>query len=408
MNVSAFLSRTADARSTLVAMLVMALVQVSAVVVFYFTGAAFNLLAFDAEIYEYLQGHGYSEQEYLTAFFPLFPAMWGWLGVSPAVISGVNFLLWFAVLFFASRALRLSVLETLLIQVLPSMIFMGLPYSESVFAVASLVILIGLKRQQLAVSSVGFFLANISRPAGSIFIPAVILMELLTAGTWGQKLKRITIHVSANAAGLLCTAWIQSWYDWPWFTYFRAQRLWGNELQFPSYPLTSWGGDWNARFDGIVLFTVLLMGGWMVLRFLRSRKIDYDRDVLFSMLYVFGITASVLLFRGGSLFSLNRFVFATLIGGYALVQFFRLTDWRKKDLFVVFGISMVFHALGFKSFNHIQNLLGYSLFSVMLLFVLIAFTKNPWSKWIGPAGLLFLLAAQLFCYSLFLNDHWIA
>ena len=98
-----------------------------------------------------------------------------------------------------------------------------------------------------------------------------------------------------------------------WFEFFGVQKLWGNFLQFPQLPLRFWGGEMIGRLDG----TALLFGlsaGLVLLRHLLPGKYapqtQLPKEVVLSLAYLGGISLTVLLFRGGSLFSLNRFVFA--------------------------------------------------------------------------------------------------
>ena len=89
----------------------------------------------------------------------------------------------------------------------------------------------------------------------------------------------------------------------------------------------------------------------------------------------------VLIFRGGSLFSLNRFVFAVpfifLVVKYYLDGSFNFSSKQILFIFILF----LFYWLLFGSYVHIQAFLKYVLISIyLLLFFLIKIRNKKWSR----------------------------
>jgi hypothetical protein len=126
-----------------------------------FTQAAFA--NWDAEHYLDIRNKGFSFEN--TAFFPLFPLLCRTLDVSPMAMSLINlalFLVGFATL---SAAFCFAVRQQLLALSVPTLVFMGLPYSEAVFFGAGVLILLGWQRQSLLLLALGLLLSSLTRSA---------------------------------------------------------------------------------------------------------------------------------------------------------------------------------------------------------------------------------------------------
>jgi hypothetical protein len=408
MNIERYFSNQGSLKQRLTLVFSLALLQVTtSFIVSFLFHSEWNFLAWDAEHYFAISQFGYKEK-FITAFFPVLPAVWGLFGLTPELMSLVNFIIWLLILVATSKLLTLSNLEIVIIQLLPSTIFMGLPYSESFFAAACLIIMIGLKKNRIEVSGIGFFIANLVRPAGTIFIPAIIIIEMISKRSVAKKIRNILVLVGCNLLGLMAVSRFQMFYGWSWDISISAQAMWGNELQIPSLPFKSWGGNWNSRFDGLVLFFVLAVFARTLLTIYKDGIRSISVTNQFALLYVFGITASVVLFRGGLLFSLNRFVFSTIMGGLVFVYFFRNFNWSKKEMIIYSLGSLVFFLIFFSAYNHIQNLLGYGLFALIVCTLFFTLARYEGSNRINViAGLVLLFGLQQYCLYLFLNNFWI-
>ena len=369
-----------------------------------------HFLNWDAEHYEFIMQNGF--ESYRVAFFPLFPLIWKFLALGTygaVLLNSIVFLMTFCLIV---RKLKIkNSLEIVLYLTIPSFIFFYLPYSESIFFLCSTAILFGIKDKKYYLIYIGLFFAILARPAFTIFIPALIITEFFSefrTKTW----LRISIYIGISLVGVLLVTFIQFLDTGEWFKFFEAQKHWGNFLQIPSLPLTSWAGGFIVRLDGFAFLIGIISGGFLlglIFKLKQFRNSVIPSEVIFSLAYLGGITLIVLLFRGGSLFSLNRFIFATPFIIVAF-NFWLKSDFciTKKQLFSIFGLIFVFWLL-FGSYVHIQLMLKYLLvtFYAILIFAMkseIQFIR----KW-SLIALIFLgFTFQIMLFVRFLNGNWVA
>jgi hypothetical protein len=273
-----------------------------------------NLLNWDAAHYYQIAMHGYNE-EYRTAFFPLFPLLWKVLNLFPLGISILN-----GLIFSISTSLLVSYYKVnlklhLLLLSIPSLFFMFIPYTEALFFLFGTILLIGFNKNSLVLIITGLLLSSMVRPSAYVFIPAIFITEYITKTNITSFIKRSLGFTLVTLLGLFSTVLIQYLYTNKWFVFFSAQQQWDNSLRIPKLPLTSWAGGTITRLDGtallvgLIAFFILIR---IVVRYFKSINTNtISRSFLFSLLYLCGISLIVLLFRGGSLFSLNRFIYAS-------------------------------------------------------------------------------------------------
>jgi len=92
--------------------------------------------------------------------------------------------------------------------------------------------------------------------------------------------------------------------------------------------------SWNSCCDYVEL---------LIFKSKSFKDIIIRKEVVFSLCYLAGITFIVLIFRGGNLFSLNRFVFAVpFIIVVADCYFKRKISFSKKQLMFTFIIILSF------------------------------------------------------------------
>ena len=369
-----------------------------------------HFLNWDAEHYEFIKQNGF--ESYRVAFFPLFPLIWKFLALGTYGAVLLNSIVFLMSFYLIVRKLKIkNSLEIVLYLTIPSFIFFYLPYSESIFFLCSTAILFGIKDKKYYLIYIGLFFAILARPAFTIFIPALIITEFFSefrTKTW----LRISIYIGISLVGVLLVTFIQFLDTGEWFKFFEAQKHWGNFLQIPSLPLTSWAGGFIVRLDGFAFLIGIISGGFLlglIFKLKQFRNSVIPSEVIFSLAYLGGITLIVLLFRGGSLFSLNRFIFATPFIIVAF-NFWLKSDFciTKKQLFSIFGLIFVFWLL-FGSYVHIQLMLKYLLvtFYAILIFAMkseIQFIR----KW-SLIALIFLgFTFQIMLFVRFLNGNWVA
>jgi hypothetical protein len=369
-----------------------------------------SLINWDAGQYYRIVYEGYSS--YRVAFFPFFPFVWKVLGCG---IYGIT--LFNAVVFISSTALLATVFnffakELLLMISFPSLIFMFLPYSEAIFFFSSVIVLVGIKKQYNWVVFIGMLLASSTRPVVYVFIPAIIVLLFLLKSKQ-SRMRKILFYILPVLLGLAIVLYIQYINTHDWFAFFHSQKTgWNNYFRLPKFKLTSWGGDNIVRFDGSAFWVGMLSTialGYIFLKKLNtSESIEPKMEaILFSALYLAGICWLVLFTRGGSLFSLNRFVFATPFFFVVFSPFIKKT-WKAKEYTFIFFLLNIFWLL-FGSYVHIQEMLKYFALSVFLMLFLFISNSNKYISGITYViCLLGNITLQIYCYYYFLNGGWIA
>ena len=368
-----------------------------------------NFLNWDANHYNFIKEKGY--KDFRLAFFPLFPIIWRFLDVGVYTIILINSLIFFISFYLLLKNLEIKkVKEILMYLSIPSFVFFYLPYSESIFFLCSLIIILGLKNNKNYLVYIGLFLSILCRPAFTVFIPALIIMQLLNRNKEKISLT-IGFYLLVSILGIISVGIIQFYDSGEWFKFFSEQKNWGNHLQIPKLPLTSWAGGFIVRTDGFAFLIGVLSGSFLTALILKLKWVKdavLPKEVIFSLAYLGGITIAVLLFRGGSLFSLNRFVFATpfiiVVLNYWIKQQFNL---KIKKLLLIFGLIFIFWFL-FGSYVHIQQILKFGLLSV---YATLIFALKSDKETIRKHSLILLIiinfSFQIIFYIRFLNGNWV-
>lgn len=368
-----------------------------------------NFLNWDAEHYQYIKEKGY--KDFRVAFFPLFPLFWKLLSVNTYAIVIINGLIFLFSFYLLIKYLKIRKIELILLYLsIPSFIFFYLPYSEALFFVFSAIILLGIRNKKDYLIYIGLFLSILSRPAFTIFIPALLILEFL--GKREQKRnQRILTYLLITVLGLMVVGVIQYLDTGKWFEFFNAQKGWGNHLQLPKLPLTSWAGGFIVRTDGFACLIGGIAGTYLLYILLNSRRFSQNlpqREIIFSLAYLGGITLSVLMFRGGSLFSLNRFVFATpfiiLVLNYWITKEIYLTI---KKIIYIGGLIMLFWLL-FGSYAHLREMTKFTMLSLYALLIFAMKSDKLVVQKISLYGLILLnFSFQIIFFVRFLQGDWV-
>lgn len=367
-----------------------------------------NLLKFDAELYKLIRDQGYAGS-WLCAFFPAFPFIWKLLGLSIIGVSLFNLIVYAISAATLSMVYNFSLTQRLFYLSIPSLVFMYVPYSESLFFATTALILVGLKKNNTALTSLGLFLCSLVRPTAFIFGPAILLTFFLASRN-KKQLPNVILFLISLLAGLMTTVTIHYFYSHEWFVFFESQKLWKNYLHFPTLPFTSWGGDSILRLDGMSLAIAIFAGIYALkliwIRF--QQKYFEEKDVSFSLFYLIGTALVVVLFRDGNLYSINRFIFATPFVVISIHHFFTTYQFKMRDLWIMLLSTEIFW-LFFNSYTHIHNFLLFTGVSVYLCLLLLSTHKN---KVIANAVICILIlvntAALIKLGIRFLNGGWIA
>lgn len=330
-----------------------------------------NFLNWDAEHYYFIKNNGY--EGFRVAFFPFFPMLWRFSTLGVYGILFLNTSVYLIAFYFLIKSMILKNYETILYLSIPSSIFYFLPYSEAIFFACAVLLLIGIKKEKTILMLVGLLLCTIARPSFTILIPALIIMEYFGNKSKKLVLRNSLLYILTTIIGIGLVGLIQYNETGEWFQFFAVQKGWGNYLQVPHFPLRSWGGNMIVRLDGVCLLFGLTSGILLILYFFKSRIFDslkLPKEVLLSLAFITGITASVLLFRSGSLFSLNRFVFASPFI-IVVVNYYVKCDFSFTVKQLTFALLiLIFYWLSFASYVHIQAFLKFFAVSLYVLLFL--------------------------------------
>jgi len=366
-----------------------------------------SLLQFDAVHYAEIANSGY--QGFLQAFFPLFPLVWKALGTDALGISVFNAFVYLSALVWLARLLKPSRATFVIWLAIPSALFYFVPYTESFFFISSVVLLVGVTRRLPWVTCLGLLLCGLARPAFTVVVPALGLLSFLRHGITATAFKEILLWISTASASVVIVSFIQYQSTGEYIGFINAQAGWNNSLRLPELPFTSWGGAPSVRLDAVALLFGTLSLAWLVLMVAVRRQPNPSPALIVSLGYISSIAASVVAFRGGELFSLNRFVFAT---PFALVVLssatqLRITVSRTPVWLLFISISGFFLIMG--SFVHIQTFLAYCAIALHITW-LISVPRLP--SVLQPIGfwlwVLTTIGLQLFYFIRFMQGGWVA
>ena len=368
-----------------------------------------SLLNWDSIHYASIRDHGYSGYE--SAFFPFFPYTWHLLGLSAVGIALLNWSIFSIGMAILATSLEVNRKETLLLLSVPSLFFMYMPYSESFFFLFGSLLLIGLKQRNLFLTACGIVLCGVVRPTAVVFAPAILATFYFCEANTIKVISKALFLALLAIAVFGSVLYFQSLQNGNWHAFFDEQQSgWGNSFRMPALPLTSWAG-WKIVFlDGTALLfglSAVVYSIYQTLDLLRKKTNPLPPPVFFSLLYLSGMALIVLFYRGGSLFSLNRFVFASPFFAVALIWFLRTFEWDWKRYGYFFLTVMVFWLL-FRSYTHIQYLLKFVGLTAFIGCLPMLSFKQKRIKQVAFV-LFFSLSVFVQVYMLvrFLNNEWV-
>lgn len=327
---------------------------------------AFGFLVWDAVHYSRIAEQGYDLSS--VAFFPGFPFFWKLTMLSAKGISALNLLLFLGAASFLSAFRNIPKSIFLLFLTIPSVLFMCLPYAEALVFLFSVLFLFFLVRRNILYASLALLVLSFFKPTVGVFIPVVLISELLFFRDDKDRFKRLFAFCVAVFAGTISVLLIQFWYVGDFFAFFKAQSQWGNHPGFPKFPLSTWNQSQVIWIDA----AAFVFGGISVIilfkLFIDRTKIQAENrvELVYSALFIAGSCGYVLFFRDGMLFSLNRFVFAVPFALVILNSFrSQISIPFRKYMYLLLALLVV--SLVFGSYMHIQSLMKYALWSIGLI-----------------------------------------
>lgn len=368
-----------------------------------------SFLSWDAAHYEFISKNGYID--FRVAFFPIFPLLWKLFHFSVFGISIFNLFIYIFSFTILSTELNFSKKEMLLLLSFPSLIFMHLPYPEALFYLFGTILIMGLIKRKNVLVFVGLFLCCMTKPAASVLVPAILAFTWLERKIRSGSIKLSLFYIAFTALSLLCVFLIQRYYTGKWFIYFESFKIWDANYKFPLLPFTSWAGGTIVRLDATALVVGLVAIAWVFAWFFnsfRNKIITISPEIIFSTLYLAGICLLILsLLRGGSLHSLNRFIYATpffTVFAHFIVNKVKLNS--KQILWFIISTSILW--LFFNSWVHIQTFFKFLVLTLYLTsFLLISSEKKIVHYFSFSIFLITNISFQLYFFYRFLKGEWV-
>ncbi|MEQ9299929.1 MAG: hypothetical protein RIF33_15245 [Cyclobacteriaceae bacterium] len=313
-------------------------------------------LRWDAGWYNSIVKNGYSyhtDKASNVAFFPLFPWLWQLTGLDSNGISVVNALIFLSALYLLAHSLKLKVSEVLLFISFPSIMFCYVPYSEALFFLGGTLILIGLKKESLWYLSIGIIITCLDRKIGGVFSLCILLTLFLTAHKY-PNLKEVVVCLLLILLVFGVSSLVKQYQVFEAgvnFDYMDVIAQWYRVLRFPKLPLTTTNLHWhNVWLDFSALFLGITSGVLLIYSFYRKiwrTSLPLPPELVFSLLYLAGTTAIVLIFspnfggRGTNIHGLNRYLFATPFFITAIHYAAQRLQMTKKTLIAIILLAVL-------------------------------------------------------------------
>ena len=375
-----------------------------------------NVLNFDAYFYYSIKDIGYLYEPNVgnnLAFFPMFPLIWKLFAVSPIGISMINLLIFLSSFWFLLKNEIIDRKVTLLLLSIPSLIFCCLPYSESLFFLFGVLILLGYSRKSKILLFFGFLGASMLRSVCMIFIPAIILCELFidTSTPIRQRFLSMFAKLVATLTGFFIAVIYMGYYTGKWFYFIEIQKFWHRHWATPDFPLTTLSPQRVLGIDAIA-FTIGCLSIYFILKHIYSAIYDNNRknllepNVFFSTLYLAGMTILDTFFtystnHATNIWSINRHLMCTPFAIIFIIYLYKNFQPSKYEYIGILIIILIeIFATGIYQYS---NLLPF----YVLFFSIILFFKSKWSNYLFVAYYLSAVFIQLSFYNDFLFGRWV-
>jgi hypothetical protein len=388
---------------------------------FFYPDLIFNsltLVKWDANWYENIRYNGYSFNQYTqnnTGFYPLFPYLWRILNLNAIGISVFNFIVFCISFLILDHEFKFNRIERCLMLSIPSVFFFFVPYSEALFFLFSVFIIIGFRKDYFWLTSVGFFLSCLVRPTFIVFIPILFLLFF--------KTKKNKTHYIYWILFCLFSFLIVTFFQWVqtgiWFAHSTSQiKFWNHSFHITHFPITTWGGPKILWLDGSA-FWIGLISVFFCLKFFLFQSSDFNKDEIITYSYLSIITMIVLFMNGynekgqSTLLSLNRYFFSTAFFFVFLHYSFKEKIIEKLTVIILTAsliiVWLFFGAYGAIDYYSETKTIIYFIALTIWLIGFIVTLKNYWlldkKIWLIFYAFNTFMQAWLFCR--FLSGTWV-
>jgi hypothetical protein len=391
-----------------------------------------TLYQWDSGWYRSIVENGYvfiENQQCNLAFYPLYPYLWKLLGVNNFYMSLINLSIFIGAFALLARHFKFSTRNIFLFLSFPSLFFCYVPYTEATFFFSSTLLLIGLYKHNLLMASAGIFLASLCRSASLVLFPVLafgFIMELSKSRAANKKvLYKYFVIFLASLIGSLAVYTLQYYETGEFFAILEVLKTWDKELRIPQLPLTTWGAGKILWLDSSAFLTGFFALVFVIKSFVEKIKdIGYKINPAFtmSMGYLAVVTFYMLMYAGldggggTSIFSLNRYVFATPFFTIFLFYIFNNVKISKistavfaASIFIVFTLyGFLGHSYGALKGNSNQLALIVQLVIVFVFALLVFLMSKPQlEKKLSIPFYIINVFLQIHIFHLWIRSAWI-
>jgi hypothetical protein len=372
----------------------------------------FSLKHWDSLWYESIKDKGYILSYSTTsncAFFPFFPMVWRFLGVGYVGISLINSLIFLLGLFIFYRHFKIEKTYFFLYLSIPTLFFFCIAYSESIFFLFSVFILIALDKQNFLLLALSILFAASTRSASTVFVPAGVFLLLYNIYYKSRKGVYLSFLIMfSSILALILVYGMQYHHTGNFFAFFEAQKHWEHKLSIPKLPIHSWDNLMCNDVDGAaLLISIFALMDLFYNIFLKRTNKDH-LPLYFSLLYMIGISGLTLIYKGGTLPSLGRYIFCSPFFLYYLYYFAKI-DFSKFRCLLFFVVGILYYVLLWegvalsKGFYYYDRYFRYAI--TLLMLILISNKLNS-RKYIYIALYFIGLYCQIVLCYYFLTQRW--
>jgi hypothetical protein len=378
-----------------------------------------NMIHYDAFWYYTIKELGYIYEPNKgnnLAFFPLFPLFWRRLNADPLTISIINYLLFLVSTTFLLKNRGVDTKLMLLLISFPSVIFCALPYSEALFFVFCSVVLIGYTSQSNLTLFIGFFGASLVRSVCMLFIPAILICELLNPKSDKESRLSTFYQILSSLLGFFMAAGYMGLETNKWFYFIEIQKYWNRHWIIPSFPLTTISPERVLGIDAIT-FILGLIAAYVCLQLLvakfntRQSSIAFPgKAVIFSALFMAGMSIMDLCFTYRStegatnIWSINRHVMSTPFSFIFLIWLCKdFMPSKKHTIIILIIIISGIYLTGVYQYPSFKGLTFYLGFFGALVVLKMKFKLRNlfWTYYLLAAFM------QITFFSDYLFNHWL-
>lgn len=397
-----------------------------------------KMYSWDAALYRKMADNGYSIQaaggDYIFAFFPLFPFLWKLSGLNAIQISLLNYffyiisLIILITLFFGKDSTQ-KWRYMLIVAGIPMLVVFMIPYTEGLFMFTMTLALWGIFKNRYLLYFTGALLASMTRQSVLVLLLAFLFTELYFFFRHRLLVKSLKSFFS-KILPLLTGTFIVSILQLRngsnhLLKFIEAEKYWGYKLQWPGV-FTDWAHEQFCTNLPLVTTFLPLLTLFIAYTTVKNLLIKRDKHVynsqiiqenasseylyILSVIYIIGISLTILFLRGGSLNGLSRYVFCT---PFFVIFLFMLSEKVSHLNFIIrivgYGAAFILSMLAFKVFSYSASWnfsdLGFFLFFFQIAFFI--FTKMISNNW-AIAVFAFLTAIWTsYLFSMFISNAWI-